>query len=350
MTDFFDWLTAADSGLGVDRLADAFNLSRDEFRGTTDALAPAFAVALRRAMADPEVWQDLAKRFVPLMGQTTAPGPETAQSTAAKAFSDTLFGSADISSAIARKVSLANGVAPDAVEQLMRNLSVMTMQTMVQMMLANVARSQPKGLAEGDYPTAMAEMMRRGANAMEALGRPSDARSPRKAAPFVPSSEALAELFSNALTGRVPFLPPEVETPAAPQSRRQKPQVEPAAQPEAARNPFEAIMDGFMRGMAGSSLEGPNAASARDGGLHKSDAADANDTSSQSAAEPTESVAAADNPKTRETAAGGYGAFDDLARAGRQMQDDYARQFTELFGTDPVRNGAAQGDASKPRR
>ena len=344
MTDFFDWLTAADSGLGTDRLADAFNLSRDEFRGTTDALAPAFAVALQRAMTNPKVWQDLAKRFVPLLGQTTAPGPETAQSTAAKEFADTLFGSSDISSAIARKVSLANGVAPDAVEQLMRNLSVMTMQTMVQMMLANMARSQPKGLADGDYPTAMAEMMRRGANAMEAFGRPSDAQSPRRSSQFGSSSQTLTDLFSNALNGRLPFLPPEAEPTNAPAAGRTRPRGEPAGQTGQSEtresgNPFEAMMEGFMRGMAGPPTDAD--ASKKDG--TEGDATAPSRASAQSAASPSRPPNAVDTPTD------GLAAFDDLARAGRQMQDDYARQILDLFGAGAVRNEAASEDVPKPR-
>ncbi len=348
MTDFFDWLTAGDSGLGADRLANAFNLSHDELRGTTDALAPAFAVALQRAMTDPAIWNDLSKRFAPLMGQTLAPGPETAKSTAARELADTLFGSPDVSSAIARKVSLANGVAPDAVEQVMRNLSVMTMQTMVQMMLANMARSQPKGLAEGDYPTAMAEMMRRGANAMEAMGRPSDTRVPRKAAPFGPSSEALADLFSNALTGRLPFLPPEAEKTAAPWAapwaasvaRRFDSPAEPAASPETkpTPNPFEAMMDGFMRGMAS-----------------PSDGASLDEETEDEATSPSPlpagiGAATSVRPNAIEPATAEFGVFDDLARAGRQMQDDYARQIMELFGAVPVRNETPADNASKPRR
>ena len=337
MTDFFDWLTAADSGLGADRLADAFNLSHEEFRGTTDALAPAFAMALQRAMTDPAIWQDLSRRFVPLMRQATAPGPETARSAAAKSLSDTLFGSPDVTSAIARKVSLANGVAPDAVEQLMRNLSVMTMQTMVQMMLANMARSQPKGLTEGDYPTAMAEMMRRGANAVEALGRPSEARTSAKAAPFGASSSALAELFSNALTGRLPFLPPEADGRSANAVGSHGATHEKAAtgdgKANANANPFEAMMEGFMRGMVVPSPDRP---------LEPDVPATA--AASEEVGTRSKTPNAVEPPKA------GLGGFDDLARAGRQMQNEYARQMMELFGAGTARNGATPDDAAKPRR
>ena len=292
MTDFFDWLTVGDSGLGTDRLADAFNLSHEEVRGTADALAPAFTLALQRAMTNPAIWQDLSRRFAPLMARATAPGPETAASSAATDFSDTLFGSPDVSAAIARKVSLARGIAPDAVEQLMRNLSVMTMQTMVQMMLANMARGQPRGLSQGDYPAAVAEMMRRGANAVEALGRPAD--QGRRTSLVDTSSEALTGLFSNALNGLLPFLPPAADAAAkAPPAKPAKPEV------AAFETPFEAMMNGFMRGLHGSPEAPP---------------------------EEVPQAPASAEPRPNEWRP------DDLARAGRRMQDDYARQMMDLFG------------------
>ncbi|HEY9057404.1 MAG TPA: hypothetical protein VIN77_09675 [Aurantimonas sp.] len=301
MTDFFDWLTVGDSGLGADRLADAFKLSHQEVRQTTEALAPAFTLALQRAMLDPVAWTELSHRFLPFMDGTTMPGAETARSPAAKDLADALFGSRDISNAVARKVSLASGIAPDTVEKLMRNLSIMTMQTMVRMMLANVARNQPAGLADGNYPVAIAEMMRRGANAMEAMGRPSD--TPRRRQPDFPGaagSDYLAGLFADALNGKLPFMPPvsgAAERPSAP-SRRADDDV-PATSGFTPFQPFEAMMEGFARGLQSGGEPAPG-------------------ERENAAPEPTPDAAPSN-------------AFDDLARAGQKMQDDYARQMTELF-------------------
>lgn len=301
MTDFFDWLTVGDSGLGADRLADAFKLSQREVRQTTEALAPAFTLALQRAMLDPAAWTELSHRFLPFMDGTTMPGPETARSPAAKDLADALFGSRDISNAVARKVSLASGIAPDTVEKLMRNLSIMTMQTMVKMMLANVARNQPEGFADGNYPAAIAEMMRRGANAMEAMGRPSDSQRRRQPSfPGAAGSDYLAGLFGDALSGKLPFMPPAAETTGRPSSTsRQAGDDMPPASGFTSFQPFEAMIEGFARGLQ-SGDDAATGAPERSAPAPEPDATPAN-------------------------------SFDDLARAGQEMQDDYARQMTELF-------------------
>lgn len=305
MTDFFDWLTAGDSGLAACRLADSFNLSQQEMRKTADALAPAFTLALQRAMLDPAAWTKLSHHFRPFWNASGLSDPALAQTPAARDLATALFGSRELAAAVSRHVSMAIGVAPDTVETLMRNLSILTMQTMVQTMIANAARNQPKGLAEGDYSAAMAEMMRRGANAMEALGQPSDAAHSRKASQ-PPGSEYLSNLFGNALKGEMPWLPPAGATTPA------RPDAEPGARPAdplAAFLPFEAMMGGFLRGMT------------PEGTPENADAAAAPgpDPGDASLDEPNLSKAPAD------------GSDPDLVATGTQMQDDYARQMMAIF-------------------
>ncbi|HEX2017485.1 MAG TPA: hypothetical protein VGO17_00975 [Aurantimonas sp.] len=305
MTDFFDWLTAGDSGLAADRLADAFKLSQQEMRKITDALAPAFSLALQRTTADPAAWANLSQHFLPFWSANVPAEPELARSAAARDLATALFGSRELAAAVSRQVSMASGVTPDTVETLMRNLSIMTMQTMVQAMVANAARNQPKGLAEGNYPLAMAEMMRRGANAMEAMGRPSDA--PARGEARTQGSDYLAGLFGNALKGELPWLPP-----VGGAKRAEAGPGAPPADPSAAFLPFGAMMDGFLRGMA-PSAEAPEKPGAADGG--------------PAGASPPE----AEKPEEAETA--------DFLAAGSRMQDEYARQMLAIFrrygGGDP---------------
>lgn len=302
MTDFFDWLTASDSGLAAFRLADAFKLSQQEMRKTTDALAPAFSLALQRAMTDPAAWTNLSRQFLPFWNANVPTDPELARSSAARDLATALFGSRELAAAVSRQVSLASGVAPDTVETLMRNLSIMTMQTMIQAMIANAARNQPKGLAEGDYPAAMAEMMRRGANAVEAMGRPSDAPDRREAK--APGSDYLESLFGGALKGEMPWLPP-----AGAAARPDPAPGAPASDPMAAFLPFEAMMNGFLRGMAP-----PDAppAQTEDAGEH-----------------PRDDQAGAEAPGPDERP-GGDGDID-VAASGTAMQDEYAKQMMAIF-------------------
>ncbi|MEX6508912.1 hypothetical protein [Jiella sp. M17.18] len=323
MTDFFDWLTASDSGLGADRLAGAFNLSHQEMRKTADALAPAFALALQRMMVDPAAWSELSQRFLPFMrGAFPATAPETARSPAAKDLAGTLFGSQDIVAAVARQVSLIIGVAPDMVEQLMRNLSIMTIETMLKMMLTNMARNQPAGLAEGNLPALMAEMMRRSANAVEAMGRPSDQPRPRPSgAPQMPGADYLQKLFSDALNGSVPWLPPEARPAQAGRAATAGAGDASAAAGLPGFAEWDAMTRAFLRGWdspdAGRA-EGPAAASS---GIRAETGAPPKPASG----EPSQAEA---KPRTAEA--------PDFARASLALQEEYARQMMAIFGRQPL--------------
>ena len=325
MTDFFDWLTAGDSGLAADRLADSFKLTQQEMRKTAEALAPAYTLALQRAMTDPAAWCEITRSFLPFL-RDGGSEPDRSRNTAARQLTDTLFGSHEITAQVARQVSLACGIAPDTVEKMMRSLSVMTMQTMVQMMLANMARHQPPGLAEGDYPTAMAEMMRRGANAVEAMGRPSDSPAGgRRRAPT--PSDYLMRMFSEALNGSLPMMPP-AETRGRGRSDGKERSSAPAE--PATISPFEAMLQGFARGLA--------------------DAEPGEKPAEQADQTPAAPEAPADTPEP-ETATDGadassatVDAFDEFARAGQAMQSEYARQMNAIFDLYRTKPAGEDGD------
>ncbi|MEF2553631.1 hypothetical protein VQ042_20140 [Aurantimonas sp. A2-1-M11] len=339
MTDFFDWLTVNDSGLGTDRLADAFKLSRQEIRRTTEALAPAFTLALQRAMTDPAAWADVSRQFLPFMSGVGTSGPETAHSSAAKGLADSLFGSRDIFLHVARKVSTMSDVAPDTVEKLMRSLSVMSIQTMMQMMLANMARQQPAGFAEGNYPVAMAEMMRRGANAMEAMGRPSDDRHRRPASGAM-GSDYLSGLFSDALNGRLPWLPPGASDTAQAGSAGQTAKSGGGAAGQPAFDPFqpfEAMLATFTQTMGGAGPAGTGPA--------------ADEASSETRAEASGKPQAAPTSDTEAAASGEANgqSFDELARAGMTMQEEFARQMLDLFNVPGSADPTGKSDGAKGR-
>ncbi|NDW03930.1 hypothetical protein [Jiella pacifica] len=310
MTDFFDWLTASDSGVAADRLADTFKLSHEELRKTMTALAPAFALALQRAMIVPGAWSEISRHYQPFVkSEASDLSVGATNSPLGRDLSNALFGSKDLVSSVARHVSVASGVAPDTVEMMIRNVSVMTIGTMLRMMMANLTRGQPKELAEGDYPGAMAEMLRRSANAVEAMGRPSSEAS-RRAPPQLPGSDYLARLFSDALTGTVPWLPPET----APKAKPPKPA---AGKPDeqagkAFFSLYPTLMEEFARGFApgtSPSAGGPSANAAPAGNVHSTPA-------SASKAEGDASPAAVD---------------ETIAEAALAYHRDYARRMMAIF-------------------
>ncbi|TFF21677.1 hypothetical protein E3C22_13370 [Jiella endophytica] len=312
MTDFFDWLTASDSGVAADRLADAFKLSHQELRKTTTALAPAFALALQRAMIVPGAWGEISRLYKPFMDDEASDlaGGATA-SPVARDLANALFGSKDLVSSVARQVSVASGVAPDTVEKMIRNISVMTIGTMLRMMMANLTRSQPRQIAEGNYHGAVAEMLRRSANAVEAMGRPSD--EPRAGtSPPLPGSDYLNRLFGDALTGRVPWLPPETGPSKTPRPSAGK--AEPAA--PAFFSLYPALMEEFARGMAPA---GGQTAAKAGATAEKPRPAPASRPEAEQAPSPPD---------------------ESLAEAALTFQKDYARRMMAIFS--PHATGKAE--------
>jgi len=169
------------------------------------------------------------------------------------------------------------------------------------MMATNRSRNQSQGLADGDPAGAMAEMLRRSANAIEAMGRPSGEpqRATDRAEP-VPGSDYLAKLFSEALNGSVPWLPPEAN--GAARSPNASGDGAVGRNGVAFTSPFEAMMHQFTAGLTGDTA----GSISEDGAAGKSE-----DRTGQSRDRPSEA--------------------DDLARAGLAFQEEYARRMMALF-------------------
>jgi len=312
MTNFFDWLTASDSGLSADGLAERFRLSHEEMRRTSEALAPAFFLALQKTMLDPTAWSELSSRFAAFMPGNPLYGGEMPTGRSAENLLDGLFGSKALTAAIARHVSMASGLAPDTVEKLMPGLAIMTIEAMVRTM-ASAARSQPQGLATGDYGSAVAEMMRRGANAVEAMNRPSGTPAPG-AAPGggrAFGSDYLEQMFAGALKGGFPWI---ASTEEIRKSREHPGQAGAGPEDSAMPNPFlpfAAMAEAFARGMQPQSR-----------GDGKADEAQATSAGPETPA---------DAGKSATPAADADRFLDEMMRSGQKLQDDYAREMMALF-------------------
>lgn len=323
MVGFNDWLDVTDPKLMAETIAERFRLSQQELSKAQEALAPAFALGLQRAMSTPAAWGDLAAAF-----SAMAPGASAAQRTLpGQAFLDAFFGSDALSGAVARQASLFAGIAPDTIQKLMPSLAMLTMETMVRGAMANMQRNQLPGLATGDFGGATAEMMRRGANAVEALSRPSDAPGMR-ASPMPQMAQMsqftqnpFTEAFTEAMKTSLSFFQ---GTPGlAPAPAR-----ETAPPPVADFNPmlpFAAMFEAFAKGMQAGDPpvmdEHRGAEPATAGGPDPLPAATA----------ATEAAAVGGD-------AGGDGTgqqTDDLVgemlRSGQKFQADYAREMASLF-------------------
>ncbi|MDY8108187.1 hypothetical protein U0C82_03360 [Fulvimarina sp. 2208YS6-2-32] len=317
MTDFFDWLTTSDSGLAADRLANAYNLSPSELRDTTQALAPAFSLALMRAMSNPMTASNLSQQFAPFFGSSEATSRKAAEKEQVRAMTESLFGSKALVDAISRQVSSVTGTAPDTVEPLMRNLTLMAMQTMMQMVGASFARSMRDGdFTQQDVPANVADLMRRSANALEAFSRSPDEGRARNTDLF-----GMNNIFSDAFRGPLPWLPP---MPVMSPKNAIKPKDEERSKAPSSTTgsdlpptPFFAIFEGFSRGLQKAAESG--------GEQGASEGATTAATDGKPAPIKADAPPLSPDPSS----------FGRLMEASADMQADYLKRITALFDANP---------------
>lgn len=309
MTGYFDWLTAGDSGLSVDRLAEKFRISHNELQRLVEALAPAFTLGLRRSAMDPADWAGISRSFQETVARLYG-GQEPAPAPALQGLMDQIFGSKSLAAAVARQASVASGIAPDTIEKLMPELAVVTMENFARMMMAHGGQGvgQP---TSGNPGEAAAEMMRRAANAVEALSRPSGDGAKRQPLPDTRlfGSEYIERMFADALKSGYPWSQGAAPAPAGGAS---SPGEASPRRPDGADvfMPFGPIFEAFARG---------------------AQPAETSDGAGAAAPEP----ASAARPQGGDSAAGpsdSLGAFfDGMMRSGQKLQDDYARDMVALF-------------------
>ncbi len=288
MTEFFDWLTAVDSGLGTDRLRERFRLSEEEMRRTTEALAPAFVLGLQRLMSDTAAWADFNRRLAAFAPSGT--DPASAMTARPAAFMTDLFGTRALADSVSRQASLMAGVSPDTIAKMMPELGLMTLRAMMTMVASGPMSS---AAAPGDAAgRATAEWMRRSANAIEAFSRPSSEASP-------PPRADLQSLFSDALAGGFAWMMPQPRG----GGRQPAPPRESGSAPSA---PFPFFgFPSFLPPVP---------------------------ENTSPAQPPKAATAETRSPGGAEASAGGP--FDGMAKAaeaGRSMQETYAREMMALF-------------------
>lgn len=249
MASFDDWLTVTDPRLFGEALAEQFRLSQKELDKARQALAPAFALGFQNALADPKSWQDLSKAFYGLVPGFS--GGSAADGKPGEIFTRAFFGSDALVSAVARQASLVAGIAPDTLQKLMPGLAALTMQAMVRSSMETLTRNTPAGLATGDLGGATAEMMRRGANAVEALSRPSDSgrRGQGFANPMAEPFGNMTDVFAQSLKASLSWMQPG---PAAGTKTAETPKAGSPVDPMA---PFAAMFKAFTDGMSGAAKE-----------------------------------------------------------------------------------------------
>lgn len=189
MVPLFDMLTQAQNGRGMELLAKQFNLSQQQAQLAVEALLPAFSQGLKRNTADP---YDLGGFLSAMASGQHAKYFEDAS----RAFSQQgveegngilghLFGSKDLSRAVAAQAAQATGIGQQVLQQMLPVIASMIMgglfkQSTNQMQAASGAGSNP--LAE-----IIEQMMKQGGLGGMFGGQPApQQQAPQSQNPFDP--------------------------------------------------------------------------------------------------------------------------------------------------------------------
>lgn len=128
MLPLFDTIAQAQGGQGIEALARQFNLSQVQAQAALDALLPAFSEGLKRQMADPwgmmNFFQSMAS------GRHASYFDNAADPQAAQAGDDVLaqlFGSKELSRAVAAQAAAATGIGQDVFKRMMPVVASMLM-------------------------------------------------------------------------------------------------------------------------------------------------------------------------------------------------------------------------------
>jgi hypothetical protein len=269
MPSLFDILAQAQNGNGMQALAQQFGLSQQQAQSAVEALLPAFSQGLKRNTSDPyglgsfmtamasgqhaKYFEDASRAFSP-QGVDEGNG-----------ILGHLFGSKDLSRAVASQAAQASGVSQQILQQMLPAVASMMMgglfkQTTNQMQAAGgfgggnplgeiieqmmrqagggapapQQRQAPQPADPMDNPLGKVLQDMFGGGAQQPQGRPQQTQSPY-------GDNPLGRIFEEMLGqgGSVPGGQPAPQRPQAPQQRQApQPQANPSGRP---RNPFDDL-------------------------------------------------------------------------------------------------------------
>ncbi|MCR4265595.1 DUF937 domain-containing protein [Nitratireductor sp. ZSWI3] len=295
MLPLFEMLNSAGQGQGVEQLARQFGLSQRQAQEAMEALLPAFSQGLKRNASDPygtgnflgalasgqhaRYFEDAAKAFTP-EGMAEGNG-----------ILGHLFGSKDVSRAVASHAAQATGLGEDVLKQMLPALASMIMgglfkQSTGQMQAASRQQAQAGGGMLGEL---MEQMMRQmGGQGTQPTGRNPSGRNPSGMSPSDnPLGQILEGMFGGGAGGTASRGPASGGRPGA-----------------QADNPLGQIFDEFLRNAQGAGRGEPQ----------------------QRAPEPEPRVNPSGRPRNP---------YDDLFgqmfETGRKTRDDYERGVENIF-------------------
>jgi len=243
MLPLFDMLANAQNGEAMEQLSRQFGLSQQQTQEAVAALMPAFSQGLKRNTADPygigsfmsamasgnhaKYFEDAQKAFAP---QGVAEG---------NGILGHLFGSKDLSRAVAEQAAQASGVSQQVLQQMLPVIASMIMGGLFKQSTNQMpGASQAAGFGGAGNPLGeiIEQMMKQGGGMMGGQPAPQPRQAPQPADPFDnPFGKVLKDMFG----GGMPQQP-------APQQRRAEP--EPQVQNPWGDNPLGKIFEEMMKG------------------------------------------------------------------------------------------------------
>ena len=195
MLPLFDMLANAQNGSGIETLARQFGLTQQQTQAALDALLPAFSQGLKRNASDPygvgaflnamasgqhaKYFEDASKAFAP-QGVQEGNG-----------ILGHLFGSKELSRAVASQAAQATGIGQDVLKQMMPAIASMLMGGLFKQ---STGQLQAGGFGGANNPLGeiIDQMMRQGGQA------PQQRQAPNPANPFDnPFGKVLQDMFGD---------------------------------------------------------------------------------------------------------------------------------------------------------
>ena len=257
--NLFDIMQSAQNGQAMQNLARQYGLSQQQTQAALDALLPAFSMGLQRQTQDPYAFGSLAQMMTasPYARFFEAPGSAipTGAQTAGNDVLSQLFGSPEVSRAVAAQAAATSGVSQAIIKQMLPIIASMLMGGLFKSsnnqglggilgQFAEMMRGQMPGAQPAPQPQSQPQMPQ---NPLEAIlgglfgqgmpgaapgGAPPQQADPRQGTPADPFGGLFEQVLKGMLGGgAMPGSEPEAE--AQPQRRSAPPRPAPEPEPEA---------------------------------------------------------------------------------------------------------------------
>ncbi|MBL8580135.1 MAG: DUF937 domain-containing protein [Mesorhizobium sp.] len=267
--NLFDMLANAQNGQGMDALARQFNLSQQQTQAAVEALLPAFSQGLKRNASDPYGVGAFLNAIGNGQHAQYFDNAQTAFSPQGMAEGNGilghLFGSKDLSRAVAAQAAQATGISQQALQQMLPAIAAMIMgglfkQSSGQFNPGQFGQTQQAagfGGSGNPLQEIIEQMMRQGGMGG---GQPQQRQAPQQpqarpqGQPADPFDNPFGKILKDMFGGAVPGMPsgspgmPGGQAQPQQQPRQRQPEPEPQAQNPFGDNPLGKIFEEMLKG------------------------------------------------------------------------------------------------------